>query len=228
MNDAPVRLTSLQAEMLRQILAGGNEQARSALQSLLGPSLQQVEIHTAMVRLANLPDKFGEQPLVTVSISIDGDLNGEFFFLQSEQDFRALKKALSSVISEPVHTLNEATDYLIPNWLEHRQQASPGETLGKVREALDDLSDKLFAAYLNTVYERFHMATFLELPVATIPDRKQSALRAALNKYGQVSESAFVVDGACTVGDDAIHFWLVMLAEPAGLQAMLEGLKSGD
>ena len=64
--------------------------------------------------------------------------------------------------------------------------------------------------------------------MATIPDRKQSALRAALNKYGQVSESAFVVDGACTVGDDAIHFWLVMLAEPAGLQAMLEGLKSGD
>jgi hypothetical protein len=228
MKDAPVPLTSLQAEMLRQILASGNDQVRNILQSLLGPSLQQVEIHTAMIRLSDLPGKFGEQPLITINISIDGDLNGEFFFLQSEQDFRALKMALAAVISEPVHTVNEATDYLIPNWLEHRQQANPGETLGKVREALDDLSDKLFTAYLNTVYERFHMATFLELPVATIPDRKQSALRAALNKYGQVSERAFVVDGACTVGDDAIHFWLVMLAEPGGLQAMLEGLKNGD
>jgi chemotaxis protein CheY-P-specific phosphatase CheC len=228
MNHASSPLTSLQAEMLRQILAGGNEQVRSVLQSLLGPSLQQVEIHTAMIRLSDLPEKFGEQPLITINISIDGDLNGEFFFLQSEQDFRALKMALAAVISEPVHTVNEATDYLIPNWLEHRPQVSPGETLGKVREALDDLSDRLFAAYLNTVYERFHMATFLELPVATIPDREQAVLRGALKKYGEVSERAFLVDTTCTLGDDSFQFWLAMLAEPGGLHTMLEALTKRD
>jgi len=227
-NGALNPLSSLQAEMLRQILSSGNEQVRGSLESLLGPSLQQVEIHTAMARLSDLPARFGEQPLVTISISIDGDLNGEFFFLQTEHDFRSLKKALSSVVSEPVHTVNEATDYLIPNWLEHRQETRPGEALARIREALDDLSDKLFAAYLNTVYNRFHLATFLEVPVAAIPDREQAALRAALKKYGEVSERAFLVETTCTFGDEDFQFWLVMLAEPGGLHMMLEALTKKD
>jgi chemotaxis protein CheY-P-specific phosphatase CheC len=228
MNGAPTPLTSLQAEMLRQILANGNAGARSTLQSLLGSSLQQVEIHTAMARLSDLPGMFGEQPLVTINISIEGDLNGEFFFLQSEHEFRMLKKALSMVVSQPAHTVNEATDYLIPNWLERREAASPGEALARVREALNDLSDKLFAAYLNMVYERFHLATFLEAPVAAIPDEEQAMLRAALKKYGEVSERAFLVDATCTLGDDGFQFWLVMLAEPDGLHMMLEALTRKD
>ena len=64
--------------------------------------------------------------------------------------------------------------------------------------------------------------------VAGLADRKQAALRAALKKYGEVSERAFLVDASCTLEEDAFEFWLVMLAESDGLQVMLESLKKRD
>jgi chemotaxis protein CheY-P-specific phosphatase CheC len=222
MSEASGPLTGLQAEMLRQILSKGNEQVHDALETTLGPAFSKLEIHTAMQRLKELPARLGQAPLVTVRIPIDGDLKGEFLYLQDETDFQMLKQALAAKVAGPVHTVNEATDYLIPNWLEdHHGGESPGELDVKVREAVNEMSDRLFGAYLTTIYTRCHMATFLELPQATIPDARQSVLKAALEKYTKVAERAFLVDATCTAGEEPFRFYLVMFAEPEGLRAML-------
>jgi hypothetical protein len=227
MSEASAPLTSLQAEMLRQILSTGNEQVREALETALEPAFRKLEIHTAMERLKELPAKLGSSPLATVRIPIDGDLKGEFLYLQDDADFKVLKKALAAKVAGPVHTVNEATDYLIPNWLEdHRGSDSPRELDAKVREAVNEMSDRLFGAYLTTIYTRCHMATFLELPQATIPDARQTVLKSALDKYGKVAERAFLVDATCVAGDEQFRFYLVMFAEPEGLRTMLETLKA--
>jgi len=212
-------LSQLQAEILRQILNGGNAEVAPTLEMMVGAPLENLEIKTSMLMMADVPSRVGSGPLNTVRVGIEGDIEGDFLFLQTERDFKVLKKALEPVIGGPVRTVHNATDYMVPDWLEDRRQQPEFET--RVRDAVGELGNVLFGAYLTAIYSRCKMATFQGLPQSTLPDLDQVVLKGLLKRYSQVAERVFLVEISCSVNDGPFLIRLLMFAQPSTFLAML-------
>lgn len=219
-------LSPVQAELLRQILNDGNQQVGPALQMILAQEPDSLQVKTSMVKFADLEALFGSDPLVTVKIGFEGDIKGEFLFLQPESEAEGLRQALRALCQGDVMAVSNAAEYIRGDWVS-ANRAEGGVSEQKLQDALGELGNVLFGGYLTAIYSHCAMATFQELPAVKMPDRDQLLFQKALEIYSGQAERVFLAEISCSIGEHPVHFWLVMMAQPAGFHAMLEALERG-
>lgn len=224
MSIAAQPLSAVQAELLRQILNEGNPQVGVTLEMLLGQQAEGLEVSTRMENLSEVRKRIPNEPMMSVKIGFEGDIEGRFIFMQPISMSRGLKDAISDQLAGHVSGTSDAASYVRGDWVQaNRSRASLSEE--KLRDVLGELSNVLFGNYLTAIYSRCTLATFQELPDVLVPDHENKFLASALQYFTGRAERCFLAEVDCKVGGHPIHFWLVMMAEPQGFQAMLEKMR---
>jgi chemotaxis protein CheY-P-specific phosphatase CheC len=223
MNTQISPLSPIQAELLRQILNDGNTQVGPTLEMVLGQTPEDLHIKTTMVKLSEVKERIPNEPAVSVRIGFEGDINGQFLLLQPLSVYAGTRNVLKALVSGQAGGGHDAADFMRDEWIQ-ANRAEVDLTDERVRDVLGELGNVLFGNYLTAIYNRCSLATFQELPEVRNPDEERKFLREALDHYSQVAERAFVVEANCTMGEENVHFWLVMMAEPEGFKSMLEHL----
>ena len=227
MKYTPMNLSDAQIDFLHQAMEGGNSNVSSTLEMLTG---QTVDRHSAQIKVIpgtavmNSMD-LGFGPLATVISSIHGDVEADFLFLQNQSDFQTLCQVIGPTLTDKaLHTVNDATDYLIPDWLkEQRHNDLDNKDLqSQLQDAISEMSDVLFGTYLTALYSHCKLATYQGLPNATLKDTQQSMLRKALSRNQKESNIAFVIEIECVIAQKSLKTWLLMLPLMSGLRAMLD------
>lgn len=224
MNTSFQPLSQVQAEVLRQILNEGNAQIPSTLEMILGERPQDLQVRTTMAKLNELQRKVPDEPMVSVRIRFEGDIEGQFLFLQPRSMSKGLKNVLKALFGGRASTSMDAAGYIRDDWVQ-ANRASTEMSDERVKDTLGELSNVLFGGYLTTLYSRCSLATFLELPEVLYPDDEGEYLRSALNHFTGRSERCYIADVQCMLGENHIHFWLVMMAEPEGFRSMLDAIR---
>ena len=224
MSIAAQPLSPVQAELLRQVLNAGNAQVGVTLEMLLGQKADNLEVRTRMENLSRLKSKIPDEPMLSVKISFEGDIEGRFIFAQPVSMSKGLKDALSDQLTGHSSGSDDAASYVRQDWV-LANRAKVGLSDDKVADVLGELSNVLFGNYLTAIYSRCALATFQELPEVLVPDREGKFLSNAVQYFTGRAERCFLAEVDCKIGGHPVHFWLVMLAEPQGFHAMLESLK---
>lgn len=222
MSERQDTISPAQAEISRQVFNAGNGQLASTLGMIFSDTPGDVDVQSKMVSPNDLPRAFGHDPLCCVRVRFEGDIVGTFLMLQSEKDFEGTRKALSEALGAPVHTEGQATDYLVPDWLQQRRAESVDDR--KISDALSELGNVLLGSYLTAIYSKSGLATFQDLPESRLDDAKQEWLNEAVDAYRNQSTLAFLAEVSCTVRKHPLRFSLVMIAAQEGLREMIEAL----
>lgn len=217
-------LSPVEAELLRQILNDGNAQVGQTVEMIFGEHPEEIQVKTRMEKLADVRDKFPMEPMSSVKIGFEGDINGVFLFLQPQSMSRGTRDAFKAMFSGNASATRDAAGYVRNDWVS-ANRASASISDDRYRDALGELSNILFGNYLTAIYSRCSLATFQELPDVLNPDNKMQYLMDALNHFTGRAERCFLAEVRCSVGGNRIHFWLVMMAEPEGFRAMLQSIK---
>ena len=217
-------LSQVQAEVLRQTLNEGNAQIAGTVEMILGERPQDLQVRTALTKLHDLKATVPDEPMISVRILFEGDIEGQFLFLQPRSMSKGIEDAVKAQLGGHASASLDAAEYIRDDWV----QATRGDSAmsdERVKDTLSELGNVLFGAYLTALYNRCALATFLELPEVLYPDDEGEYLRSALNHFTGRSERCFVADVQCMLGDKHIHFWLVMMAEPEGFRSILDAVR---
>jgi chemotaxis protein CheY-P-specific phosphatase CheC len=214
-------LSPVQAELLRQILNDGNSQVGETLEMLLGQPVQNLEIRTWMESLTELRRKIPTEPVMAVRIGFEGDVQGQFLFMQSSEMSRELKELLNAQAAGHVNNEYDATSYVRSDWIQP-DRSDTGISEERLGDVLGEFGNVLFGNYLTALYNRCELATFLEVPDVQLQGRHEGFLATALQYFTAQTERCFLVEVDCAMAETRIHFWLVMLTGTEGFRTMLE------
>lgn len=212
-------MSHAEAELVRQTFDASNRQLPDTLRTALGDEPAALETSSRMIPLSHLAREIGSGSQVVVRIGFGGDLNGVFLFLQRETDFDGMSAALQATLGGELHTENEATDYLVPDWL--RERRAQGVDEGKISDALGELGNALLGGYLTAVYSACEMATFQDLPEVLLHDAQQEWLYEAIEAHRRQADLAFLASVSCQAREQPIRFSLVVITALEGLRAMV-------
>ena len=226
-----MKLNDTQIDYLKRLMDGGNQEIPTTLEMLTNQTFDQCSATTQVISIMRVIGStgLGAGPLATVTCDIHGYVECEFLFLQNQADFETLCQVMTPTLTDgAVGTVNEATEYLIPNWLKEQRVNEPDiEALQEqMKDVVTETASVLFGTYLTVLNTKCQLATYQDFPETRLKDRQQSVLEDALSRNRKDSNTAFCFEIACRVEPLSFKICLLMLPQLSALQTMLDTAKS--
>lgn len=221
-------LNETQSNFLRGVMDSGGHQVSSTLEMVTSKTVEQFSIQVHLVPSSSVSQlmDLSPGPLVIAQSSIQGDLEGIFYLLQSKPDYQLLGELMMSGLSAgEITTQDDLGSYMGPDWFKQndKQNKAATVTTQQILDATSELGNMLFGAYLTALYTGCHIAVYYDPPTIQLDDQ-HLLLGKALKQNESDCNTAFVMQIECLIADKKLRPWLLLLPDTKGLQAMLDSM----
>lgn len=156
---------------------------------------------------------------------MQGDIEGVFYFLQTEPDFLSLGELMVSALSPAAKAARiEEPGYIVPDWLRQQRNKEQRGMKKQILEATAELGNMLLGGYLTALYSGCNLTVYYDPPTTRL-DEQHLLLEKALQQNAADCNTAFVVQIEYVIADKKLGSWLLMLPNMSGLHAMLDSIK---
>lgn len=157
---------------------------------------------------------------------MQGDIEGVFYFLQTEPDFQSLGELMVSALSPAAKAAQiETSDYMVPDWLQQQRNKDRRGIKKQILDATSELGNMLFGGYLTALYSGCNLTVYYDPPTTRL-DEQHLLLEKALQQNAADCNTAFVIQIEYVIANKKLGSWLLMLPNTSGLRAMLDSMDS--
>ncbi len=228
MNLSLQKLNEAQNKFLLEVMDSGGHQVSSTLELLTSKTVEEFSVKAHLIPSSNVSQlmDLSPAPLAIAQSSIQGDLEGVFYFLQSKQDFQSLGELMMSGLSAgDIATQSDLASYMGPDWINQndKQKKATTVTPEQILDATSELGNMLFSGYLTGLYTGCHLGVYYDPPTTQLDDQ-HLLLGKALKQNEMDCNTAFVMQVEYLIANKKLRSWLLLLPDAKGLQAMLDSM----
>lgn len=205
MLDNPLRLSPIQLDALREVGNVGAGNAATALSTLLGHRIDMTVPAVSVLPIAAVAELLGGDEAIVVGVyfRISGDAPGNMLFVMDEVSSRQLVSILMD-----------------------NANLRPGVTGGFDElsiSALMEIGNILGSSYLGALMAMTNLSLRISVP-ALACDMSQAVLNIGLIQYGQVGDSALVIETAFHDGNSVVRSHFFFIPDPDSFGLILSSL----
>lgn len=200
MLDNPLNLSLIQLDALREVGNIGAGNAVTALSTLLGRRIEMTVPAVSILPIPAVAELLGGDEAIVVGVyfRIEGDAPGNMLFVMDKASSKQLVDILMGNISQKTAVLDTFDDLAL--------------------SALMEIGNILGSSYLTALVTMTNLSLQISVP-ALAYDMSQAVLNIGLIQYGQVGDSALVIETAFHAGESVVssHFFFIPDPDSFGL-----------
>lgn len=183
------RLAEFELDVLKEIGNIGTGNAATALSQLLGKPVDMDVPRVSLVPFEQIADRVGgtEQVVVAVFLRVEGEAPGNLFFILGQH-------SASSILSQLLAI----------------ESSGDGQYTDMQFSALCEIGNILAGSYISSLADFTNLSMTPSVPFAAL-DMAGAILTYGLSDYGEMGDSALLIETAFFDGKEAVngHFFLI-------------------
>ncbi len=205
MLDNPLHLSALQLDALREVGNVGAGNAATALSTLIGRRIEMTVPAVSVLPIPQVAELLGGDEAIVAGVffRIDGDAPGNMLLAMDEASGRQLVSILLNHV-DLSNGASQAFDEL-------------------AMSTLMEIGNILGSSYLGALMTMTNLSLQISVP-ALARDMAQAVLNIGLIQYGQVGDSALVIETAFHEGASVVRSHFFFIPDPGSFALLLASL----
>ncbi|GBF72022.1 CheY-P-specific phosphatase CheC [Paenibacillus sp. 598K] len=196
------KLHDFKLDVLKEVGNIGAGNAATALSRLLDRPIDMSVPRVSLIQFDEIAERVGgsEQVVVAVFLRVEGEAPGNLFFIIEQKSAKAM---LNTLLSIQVESEDEYTE------MEY--------------SALSEIGNILAGSYLSSLAD-FTKLTMMPTVPSIAVDMAGAILSFGLLQYGQMGDSALLIDTAFLEGGEAMEGHFFLIPDPESFEKIFQSL----